>query len=291
MKIFYSIFFMSIAASFSVYSGEFLIISERTKDEVSIDINETINRDEFKENDLYQVYETMMEVDGTPYYSGFVDTIYVKEIRTDKIIFNYVWQEEWKNIKKGYYIISSGMKYTINNEIIRNAFTTEAPKPTAEPTPDYESKTPGSHLESAFIILSGAGVSLTEDFSTLDGGIFETDILLIYTQWIGLRIYYRLYNTGESNIGFSAELAFPVSAIRVSISWGGYSDYKSEDLSMSYGVGLGLFLPVLSAPGRKNFYMELRYRRMTESINYEMINAGHIFYLKAGYRFDIKPLI
>ena len=65
MKIFYSILIIGIITTSFCYADNLLKISERTREELYITIDETVNPDDFKPYDLYKVYENMITSDET----------------------------------------------------------------------------------------------------------------------------------------------------------------------------------------------------------------------------------
>ena len=123
-KIFCNLLIFCIFISFAAYSQNPVMVDFQNKDEVFVKIDDTIKRDDFRPFDLYKVYENRTETDGTIQYSGFVDSVYVWKITADHVLFHYVWQDEWRYIKKGHYLVPCGRKYEINNKEIRSFITT-----------------------------------------------------------------------------------------------------------------------------------------------------------------------
>lgn len=268
MKIFYSFLFVCFFASSFCFCEDAITISERTREELYIIIDESINPDDFKLYDLYKVYENMIEQDGKPYYTGYIDTIYVKKITSEKIIFNYVWQEEWRNIEKGYYIFPTGMKYMGKKEEIQSIITTGKTTPTS----DSDSRKDGPAF--SLISLTGAGLLAMDDVTNIKGMVMETDMLLTLLGWFGVRLCFVMDTTFmfmdtmfiNYAIEFHVELSLMIKQLRLYCFTGLFPFDVTDSKESCRGVGGGWFFSLFSASGRKDCCLEFSIKKTYHSI-------------------------
>lgn len=283
MKIFYNVIILCILISSFCYCESHTTISERTTEELYVTIDETVNPDDFKPYDLYKVYKTMFELEGRPYYTEYVDSIYVKEITDEKIIFNYVWQEEWRNIEKGYYIFPTGMKYMGKEEEIQNFITTG----TANPSSSRRSGSHNSGIDLSLIILTGAGVVIIDGIMNIQGMVMGSDVLLLYN-WLGIRLYFLMDHTITNyDVGMDIEFFFRFKQFCLFAFAGGYPYQTSIDKLLYMGVGGGWFFSLFSPSRRKDCYLEFSLKGVFINYqynNYDTLNnvAGELS-IKFGY--------
>jgi hypothetical protein len=283
----------------SSFCAPVLQISEWTYEEVIIDIDESINTAEYKILDLFRVYEhKITREDGEIQYRGYVDTLYIIEIHEDMIIFNYVWQGEWRNIKTGYYVVPAGMKYQGKSEEIIGILTAQKKEQKKEQKTESgkEEITTESNIKrntistmastraTTLIGLGALGATVPTSAGIIPGPYFSMELLLIIAGKFGTRLFvstdfYRFFNPGVS-----IEYALCLKHTRFIFYLGGINNGTSSG-GIIGGMALGVFLPKLSPKGDRKIYFEFDIQGSSNIFGNGYNESGaFVISLKIGYR-------
>jgi len=115
MNIYFKFFAIAVLlVSGSFLSAETLILDMDDFEDGSFTV-ETESLDLYKVGDLLDVYEETLEVDGKEYYSEYVDSLVVVEIKEDSIVLETLWYGAHVNLKTGYYLVSSSRSVETDN--------------------------------------------------------------------------------------------------------------------------------------------------------------------------------
>ncbi|MBN2533072.1 MAG: hypothetical protein JXB88_09275 [Spirochaetales bacterium] len=113
MKIFCKIIILIAFSAFVpvLLLGDHLLVNIIKKDTLEADIKSGGEIDDYKVDELFAIYERVVEIDGVIRYTGYVDSVYLKSINRYKLVFGYIWSGEQRNIKEGYYLVRTYVSY------------------------------------------------------------------------------------------------------------------------------------------------------------------------------------
>lgn len=189
--------------------------------------------DSYKIGELYDVFETKESGALGGKFLHFVDNVYLKSIRENTLVFEYIWEGEDKNIKPGFTLGPTGRFYLVDeNEIVLIADSTK--KKTASPRPQ--------NSELKILIFTGLikkvispSASLTPFDFSLENMRLDLGFALYFARSYAVKILF------EEDMYFQLPMAFA------------FFDYcmfiPIADVSLDVFVGLGLGMPFYTASG------------------------------------------
>jgi hypothetical protein len=290
-KTFYKLIFIHMLLIFPV----FLLVSEDLRIDVVADEQVTAKKlnlqdsDAYIVNKIFDVYEDVASIGNKRIFINFVDSVYLKSVEENQLVFNYIWEGEKEYIKNGYYLAPTSRIYKIDEKKVQPVIGDSS----LVDNPDYVQLYifgGGAVLFSSKTLHRETG---TVEDSMYFGGSGVVDILLITNFYYGLRSSFTFHHYyGTFSCDLLGEVTIPVLPLfriygTAGLGWEIIDNHRYGSIiiaTLGGGCNFGLSFIHQSIA---SMYGELTVLYKTATVFQEDSHSSDYtsFSIKIGYRF------